>query len=71
MLPVRFMGGTGAALAAAGSQAYLTDLTERSHLPFGENREKSSSYLKWKKIEMTMFFSIESYETWSLSVIEL
>ncbi|CAK9019978.1 unnamed protein product [Durusdinium trenchii] len=32
MLPVRFMGGTGAALAAAGSQAYLTDLTERPHL---------------------------------------
>ena len=32
MLPVRFMGGTGAALAAAGSQAYLADLTERPHL---------------------------------------
>lgn len=32
MLPVRFMGGTGAALAAAGSAAYLADLTERPHL---------------------------------------
>eukprot|EP00434_Breviolum_minutum_P022174 symbB.v1.2.019575.t3/scaffold1605.1/size109642/3 len=32
MLPVRFMGGTGAALAASGSAAYLADLTERPHL---------------------------------------
>ena len=32
MLPVRFMGGSGGALAAAGSAAYLADLTERPHL---------------------------------------
>ena len=32
MLPIRFMGGSGGALASAGSAAYLTDLTERPHL---------------------------------------
>lgn len=37
MLPVRFMGGTGAALAAAGSAAYLADLTERPHLKLSES----------------------------------
>ena len=32
MLPVRFLGGSGGALASAGSAAYLADLTERPHL---------------------------------------
>lgn len=35
MLPVRFMGGSGGAFAAAGSAAYLADLTERQHLKLG------------------------------------
>ncbi|CAE7702732.1 norA [Symbiodinium microadriaticum] len=35
MLPLRFLGGSGASLAAAGSAAYVADMTEKSHLkPF-------------------------------------